>query len=151
MIQDTRRYFFLFVVAALAAAVAGWAGTDAPGYREAVRATPLLCTSQNTIGQAIEYPKSGTPEVTALLVEIPPGQETGWHKHPVPIFAYVLSGTLTVEFASGEKHEFHQGQALAEAVETPHNGFNAGTDPVKLVVFAMGAKNVPVAVPLNEK
>jgi quercetin dioxygenase-like cupin family protein len=151
MIQDTRRYVSLVVVAALVAAVAGWAGTNVSGYREAIKATPLLRTSQNTIGQAIEYPKSGTPEVTALLVEIPPGQGTGWHKHPVPIFAYVLAGTLTVEFASGERHEFHQGQALAEAVETPHNGFNAGDEPVKLVVFAMGVKDVPVAVQLNEQ
>jgi hypothetical protein len=40
------------------------------------------------------------------------------------------------------------GQALAEAVETPHNAFNAGTEPVKLVVFVLGAKGLPFTVRL---
>jgi quercetin dioxygenase-like cupin family protein len=78
-------------------------------------------------------------------------KQTGWHEHPVPLFAYVLSGTLTEEFSNGEKYEFHKGQALVEAVETPHNAYNAGTEPVKLVVFVLGEKGVPFTVRLKEK
>lgn len=127
--------------------------TPGPGaaYQQGVQVTPLLSTSENTIGQPIEYPKTNDPEVSALLVEIPPGKQTGWHKHPVPLLAYVLSGTLTEEFSNGDKHEFHQGQALAEAVETPHNAYNAGTEPVKLVVFVLGEKAVPFTVRLKDK
>jgi len=121
------------------------------GYQEGVQVTPLLSTSENTIGQAIQYPKTNEPEVSGLLVEIPPGKQTGWHRHPVPLFAYVLSGTLTEEFSDGEKHEFHQGQALAEAVDTPHNAYNAGTEPVKLVVFVLGEKGAPFTVRLKDK
>jgi quercetin dioxygenase-like cupin family protein len=151
MKQGTHRHVVTLVVTVFAAAVAGSAEPSAPPYGEAVSVTSLLRTSENTIGQAIEYPRTGTPEVSALLIEIPPGRQTGWHKHPVPIFAYVLSGTLTEEFGDGKKYDFHQGQALAEAVETPHNGYNAGTDPVKLILFVIGEKGVPFTVHLNEK
>jgi quercetin dioxygenase-like cupin family protein len=151
MKQDTHRHVVTLVVTVLAAAVAGLAQPSASQYSEAISVTPVLRTSENTIGQAIEYPRTGTPEVSALLVEIPPGQQTGWHKHPVPIFAYVLSGTLTEEFSDGKKFDFHPGQALAEAVETAHNGYNAGSDPVKLILFVMGEKGVPFTVHLGEK
>jgi len=37
------------------------------------------------------------PEVTVMTVELSPGTETGWHTHPVLVYAYILSGSLTVE------------------------------------------------------
>src|SRR4030067_2036855 len=77
-------------------------------------------------GQKMEYPKTANPEVTALLVEIPSGKETGWHLHLVQVYAYVLSGTLTAEMENGEKHEYQEGEAISEAVNTPHNGQNRG-------------------------
>jgi len=119
---------------------------DQPDYNNAVTVSKLLRTSTNSIGQPIVYPHDGTAEVSILTVEIPPGKQTGWHKHPVPIFGYVLSGTLTVNFANGEKKTFHPGDALAEAVNTLHNGINEGAEPVKLLIFVAGEKNVPFTV-----
>jgi len=132
----------LLLVIGLALAVTARAD-DKPDYNNDVTVTKLLRTSTNSIGQPIVYPHDGTAEVSILTVEIPPGKQTGWHKHPVPIFGYVLSGVLTVNFANGEKKIFHPGDALAEAVNTLHNGINEGKEPVKLLIFVAGEKNVP--------
>jgi quercetin dioxygenase-like cupin family protein len=45
----------------------------------------LAQTTVNSLGQPIAWPQGGTPEVTALLVEMAPGEEFPWHKHPVPL------------------------------------------------------------------
>ncbi len=122
---------------------------DKPDYNTDVTVTKLLRTSTNVAGQPIVYPHDKAAEASILIVDIPPGKQTGWHQHPVPIFGYVLSGTLTVHFADGKKNVFHPGDALAEAVQVLHNGANEGTEPVKLLIFVAGEKNVPFTVKAN--
>ncbi len=102
-------------------------------------------------GRKMEYPKTEKPEVTALLVEIPPGGETGWHFHPVPVYAYVLSGDLTVEMDNGETREYRENEAIFEAVGTPHNGKNTGKIPVKLIVFYTGEEGKPVTLKIQHR
>lgn len=53
------------------------------------------------MAKKITYPKTDNAEVTAMTVDIAPGAETGWHKYPIPVYASVLSGNLTVEMESG--------------------------------------------------
>ncbi|MDD5201411.1 MAG: cupin domain-containing protein [Terrimicrobiaceae bacterium] len=119
---------------------------DAEGYKPVVQVTPLLRTSTTAAGQPIAYPRTDAPEVTAVLVEIPPGAETGWHKHPFPCYAYMLSGELTVETEGGRTHHLVAGQALIEAVNVLHNGRNTGSEPVRLVLFVTGEKGKPFTV-----
>lgn len=121
-------------------------GQTTEGYAKAIKATPLMRTSVTASGQPIVYPKTDQPEVSAFMVEIPPGAETGWHKHPWPCYAYVLSGNLRVEFEGGEAHDVKPGEALAESVNVLHNGHNTGTEPVKLVLFVTGEKGQPFTV-----
>jgi len=97
-------------------------------------------------GRKMEYLKTDKPEVTALLVELRPGNETGWHVHPVPVYAYVLSGVLTAEMGNGERRDYKEGEAIFEAVNTPHNGKNLGKIPVELMVFYTGEEGKPVTV-----
>lgn len=115
----------------------------AQGYRQEIQIQPLLRTTTDAAGQPIAYPKTDQPQVTAVMVEIPPGTQTGWHKHPYPCFAYILSGSLTVEMEGGKVHNLTAGQAMAESVNVMHNGKNTGTEPVKLVMFVMGEKEKP--------
>lgn len=122
----------LLLLAAPAAALEGIAS---------VKATPLLKTTQSWDGQPLAWP-SGTAEVSGLLIEIGPGQETGWHSHPVPSFGYMLEGELEVSLEDGRKTRVVAGQALAEVVNTRHNGRNVGSGPVKLVVFYAGSSGV---------
>lgn len=84
-----------------------------------------------------------------LLVELPPGAETGWHTHPMPCCAYILSGQITVEVRDRKghstKHTYRAGQAIAETVNTLHNGKNTGKTPVRILMTVVGVKDVPVA------
>jgi quercetin dioxygenase-like cupin family protein len=115
-------------------------------YSAGVKVTSLMKTSTTGIGQPIVYPANDSPEVSAVMVEIPAGQQTGWHKHPVPCYAYVVSGTISVEFPDGSVHEYSAGQAIAEAVNVLHNGTNKGTESVKIVMFALSSQGVPFSV-----
>jgi quercetin dioxygenase-like cupin family protein len=121
-----------------------------PGYLPAIKATPILRTTTTAGGQPIVYPKVEDPEVSAVLVEIPPGAETGWHTHPFPAYAYVLSGELVVELEGGKVNTFKAGDAIAETVNMLHNGRNAGSEPVKLILFVTGAKGLPFTVKAGE-
>jgi quercetin dioxygenase-like cupin family protein len=103
----------------------------------ALKVTPLLKTTTSWDGKPIVYPK-GPGEVTALIVEIEPEAETGWHEHPVPVFGYILEGELELRLATGKVKVLHPGDAISESVGVLHNGRNIGDEPVKILVFYMG-------------
>jgi len=103
----------------------------------------LFCASTNAVGQPIVYPQDGTPEVTAFIAEMAPGEATPWHQHPVPLLGYVLSGELTVRQADGETRIVRTGEVSLESVGRVHQGSNEGSIPLKMIVFVVGLKNVP--------
>jgi quercetin dioxygenase-like cupin family protein len=103
-----------------------------------VKASVVLKTELSWDGKPIVYPE-GKAEVTGLVVEVAPGAETGWHSHPVASFGYILEGELEVQLKNGAVKRLKAGEALAEVVNTLHNGRNLGLVPVKLVVFYIGA------------
>jgi quercetin dioxygenase-like cupin family protein len=111
---------------------------------------PLLRTTTNSLGQAIAYPADGTPEVTAILVEMAPGQETGWHKHPVPLLGYLLAGELTVYQITGEKRVVRTGEVSLESVGVVHNGINEGATPLKMIVFVLGLQDQPFTIEVHK-
>jgi quercetin dioxygenase-like cupin family protein len=111
----------------------------------------LLQTTTNAIGQPIEYPREGTPEVTALLVEMAPGEATPWHSHPVPLLGYILSGALTVYQVTGETRVVPAGEVSLESVGVVHKGVNEGTVPLKKIVFVTGLKDVPFTIEAANK
>lgn len=113
-------------------------------YSKTIVVTPLMKTKVDADDKPIVWP-AAPAEVSAVRVEIPPGAETGWHKHPVPCFAYVLEGELTVRLESGTTKTLKAGDAFAEAVNVMHNGTNSGKVPVKLVMFAAGQADKPYA------
>lgn len=112
-------------------------------YGSGVTSKVLKKTSVTGNGQKISYPRTDRAEVTAMTVELAPGAETGWHKHPVPVYAYVISGRLSVELEDGRQLSFNAGDAVIEVVNTLHNGRNIGTEPVKLAVFYLGVEGLP--------
>ena len=110
-----------------------------------VKASTVLKTASSWNGQPLAYP-DGQAEISALVIEIAPGGETGWHLHTVPSFALVLEGELVVQLKDGAVKRVKPGEAFAEVVNTLHNGRNAGAAPVKLVVFYAGAVGQTVTV-----
>ena len=116
----------------------------AADYDTGVKATVLIKSTTASNGQKLAYLKTDYAEVTAMIVEIAPGRETGWHLHTVPVYAYVISGKLSVEMDGGRRYEFSEGQVILEVMNTPHNGTNIGSVPVKLVVFYSGEEGKPI-------
>ena len=104
----------------------------------AVKVTVLLKTTSGWDGEQIVYPE-GQAEMTALLIEIAPGESTGWHQHPVPSFAFLLDGTLEITLADGRLKRMQPGEALSEVTDTMHIGRALSKTPVKIVVFYAGS------------
>jgi quercetin dioxygenase-like cupin family protein len=113
-----------------------------------VKVSTVLKTETTWDGKPIEYP-SGKAEITGIVVEIAPGGETGWHLHPVSSFGMVLEGELEVQLKNGALKQLKAGDALAEVVNTLHNGRNVGSAPVKLVVFYAGAVGQKLSIKEN--
>lgn len=117
-------------------------GAHAADYDVAVTSRLITKTGRTSNGAPIRYPDFAQPEISALEVTIAGGAETGWHKHAVPVYAYVLSGTLRVDIEGGQSQTFKPGDAIIEVVNTWHNGRNIGCEPVRLAVFYLGGKEV---------
>lgn len=115
----------------------------AADYHPGVVSKEVMKTTTTVIGQPIVYPNAVRPQVTASIVEIPPGGETGWHAHKAPLYAWLTAGALTVEYEGGRTMGFHEGEPIIESVHIPHNGRNTGVKPAKLLVFTLGDGEVP--------
>ncbi|PTX94575.1 cupin domain-containing protein [Opitutus sp. ER46] len=123
------------------------AGEEA--YPAVVKVTPLLRTTTDNAGQPLVYPRDGSAEVTALLVEIPAGAQTAWHHHTVPCFAYMLEGELQVETRGRGVRTLKAGEAFAEVVDLLHNGRNKTERPARLVMFVVGTEGKRFTVPAS--
>ena len=105
----------------------------------------LIKTSESWDGAPYAPYPLGPPEITVLKIIIPANTALGWHTHPMPNVAYVLSGELFVETRDG-KHKLllKPGQVLPEVVQTEHRG-TSGNQPVELIVFYAGGKGMPLS------
>lgn len=130
---------------AIALAVAWTTNAAALEAGQTVSVTPLLKTTTSWNGQPLAWP-AGPAELTGLIVEIAPGGETGWHQHPVPSFGVITQGELEVRLKDGSARRFHTGDAIAEVVDTLHNGRNVGSGPLRILVFYAGTVGQPLTV-----
>lgn len=119
------------------------------GQRPPVPATVLLDRQATTVlGQDLAYPTTGQAQVSSSIITLRPGQRTGLHKHDAPMYAYVLSGAVTVTYQTGVTKTFTKGQALLEAVGVAHEGANLGRTDCRLLVVNIGAEGTANSVKL---
>lgn len=141
--------FAMVTLASLALVTAGAtqqpAGDD-PALPKAFKATPVLKSVQTASNMKIQYPKAGQAEIVSAIGELEPGGRTARHQHPVPVFVYVLQGTLTVQADGGQPREYTPGLAFVEDVDHWHQAFNKGTTPVKILVVFMGEEGKPTTI-----
>jgi len=115
-----------------------------------IRSTVLAKTSTTWTGVPFRYP-SGPAEVTAVLLEIPSGTDTGWHVHSAPNFAYMLEGELEVRLPSGQTRLLRAGDVHSEVVDTVHAGRSVGQGPARVVVFYTSTVGAPVSTPAQPR
>jgi quercetin dioxygenase-like cupin family protein len=109
-------------------------------YKNDILIEQVLKTDTTTTGQKITYPSFIDNEVTMLKITIPPGASTGWHKHEIPVFAYMVEGTLTVEYENHKPVVFTKNSSIAEVKGTYHNGTNKGSENAVLIAIYLGEK-----------
>jgi quercetin dioxygenase-like cupin family protein len=108
----------------------------------------LLETDQTVLGQDFSYP-AGKAQITAVIVTLPPHTSLPEHLHPVPLFAYILQGELSVDYGSEGTLVYRKGDTFVEAFNWPHSGRNAGKGLVKILAVYAGAVGVPNSVPVE--
>jgi quercetin dioxygenase-like cupin family protein len=109
--------------------------------------TPLLSGNTTIIDQTIAYPE-GTPKVTAAIVVIPPGKDTGWHTHAVPLFVHILEGEVTVDYGSKGIKVYKAGDSLLEAEKWAHKVLTQTDGPVRILAVYMGSDGLDNATPV---
>ena len=102
----------------------------------------LLDTQTTILAQPIAYPTQGAARITAVIVTLAPGEETGRHRHAVPLYGQVLSGQLTIGYDGHGSKTFRAGDAFMEALGTWHNGRNSGDEPVRILAVFLGAEGI---------
>jgi quercetin dioxygenase-like cupin family protein len=107
----------------------------------------VLSTGNTVTGQPIRYPSGAPAQITAVTITLEPGQQTGWHMHPVPLFGYILEGELTVDYGPKGQRTFVKGEGLAEAMDEAHNGRNTGRGPVTILAVFIGMEGARTTVP----
>ena len=120
------------------------AGDDA--LPKGFKATPVLKSGKTAGNVQIEYPKTGKPELVSVIGELEPGGRTPRHQHPVPVYVYVLEGTITVQAEGHQAREYKPGQACIEDINHWHQAFYRGTTPVKILVVFVGEEGKPTTV-----
>lgn len=144
------------VLVAAAVALAACGGSDeAPtgvtpsasaAAGDAGRQVLLDAQQLDVLDQPIVYPRKGPAQVSGELQVLEPGQETGWHRHRVPVLVHILEGTLTVEYEPSVVKTYPVGTTYMEAEDVWHNGTNAGDDQVRMLVVYLGAKGAKNSV-----
>jgi quercetin dioxygenase-like cupin family protein len=82
-----------------------------------------------------------------MEITLKPGQQTGWHTHPMPVFGYILEGELTVDYGAEGLRTYVKGEGLAEAMNEAHNGRNTGLGPVTILAVFIGVDGMQASVP----
>jgi quercetin dioxygenase-like cupin family protein len=116
-----------------------------PALPSGFKVTPVLKATKTASEMPFQYPKE-KPEFVSVIGELEPGGRTSLHQHPVPVFVYVLEGTLTVQSEGGPVREYKTGQGFVEDVNHTHQAFNKGTAPTKILVVFAGEEGKPTTI-----
>jgi quercetin dioxygenase-like cupin family protein len=143
------RHFVFLTLASLVLVTAGTAqqpAADDQALPKGFKTTPVLKSIETASNQKIQYAKGGQAEIVSVIGELEPGGRTSRHQHPVPVFVYVLEGTLMVQAEGGQPREYVPGKAFMEDVNHWHQAFNKGAARVKILVVFMGEQGKPTTI-----
>jgi quercetin dioxygenase-like cupin family protein len=132
----------LAAMAALIAPASPAQADETMAYKDIIAIElPMASPSADVLGRPIAYP-SGTPAIRAYRITVPPQKATILHQHPVPLYAYILSGTLEVDYGAKGRKTYGPGDNFLEAVDWCHAGRAVGDVPVVLISVYIGAEKI---------
>lgn len=121
-------------------------GRASPSGESQIQRKELLHTDDAWNGIPYGTYPAGPAEPVVAEITIPAHGELPWHAHPMPSFAYIVAGEITVEDKQGSKKHFTAGQVMPETVNTAHRGI-VGDRPATFVVFYAGTKGMALSTP----
>ncbi|MBI3988358.1 MAG: cupin domain-containing protein [candidate division NC10 bacterium] len=83
-------------------------------------------------GQVVEQPVFEDPGILVVDLFFSPGSSLGRHTHFDPAVVHVLSGSLTVVIADGDRRTLTSGDALIIPARRVHTSSNDGVMPSKV-------------------
>lgn len=86
------------------------------------------------LAQQVEI-SAESQEVRVVRATLEPRTAGAWHRHPTPVYLYVVSGALTIEVEGQEARTVAGGEAIAEPLDAPMRAINENDAPVEVVVF----------------
>jgi quercetin dioxygenase-like cupin family protein len=109
---------------------------------EDITAYPIAFQGGNKtiIGQDFNYP-TGTPLVKAFNIAFKPGNQTEIHKHAVPLYVYVVSGEMQVDYGSKGKKIFKAGDSYIEAMNWCHKAATYNNKSPAVIGIYLGQEN----------
>ena len=116
----------------------------------AIKVEKLAETSKSWNGDDLPNYPTGKPKITVLKITIPPKTKLHKHYHPVINSGIVLKGTLKVVDINENVLILKEGDVIVELVNKIHYGINEGKNPVEIVVFYAGTKDLPITVLAKE-
>lgn len=143
-IQMKIRYAALIIVVTLLASLPS-ASADST-YK---KVQPVLDTTKTVMEENLLQSDGSPMHITSTIVTIDPGEETAWHKHGVPLYIYILSGEVTVEYEEKGIRTFGPGGSYMEAMAYWHRGTNRGKEPVRILTVYMGSDKAQNVIPRN--
>jgi quercetin dioxygenase-like cupin family protein len=101
------------------------------------------------IEQTITVPEH--PQVTIQTVELPPGGVAAPHRHPGPVFGYVLEGEVVIQMEGQNPSSYRKGQAWYEPPGLVHQ-LTKNPDNDKRTLFLaviIGQEGKPSKLPIT--
>lgn len=98
--------------------------------------------SLTALDQSIAYPKKKQAQISSEIEVLEPGQESGWRKYRVPVYVYVMEGTISVEYDAGVVKDFPKGSSFLQAKGIWHNISNKAEVRAETLSVLMGAKGI---------
>ncbi len=109
------------------------------------KAEPVLKSTKSADGDPLKLPQ-GNVEIVSVIGMLEAGGRTARHQHPVPVYVYVMEGSLEVQTEGGEPRSYKAGEAFMESVNRWHQAFNKGDGQAKILVVFMGEEGKPTTV-----
>lgn len=98
----------------------------------------LVCSAQSIIGLELVCP-DGKPIIAAAMVTMQPGEETGWHRHDAPFFAWIIEAELTLDYGPERTREYKSGDGFIETFRSEHIGHNTGKGHARVLALFAGS------------
>ncbi|MGH9469433.1 MAG: cupin domain-containing protein [Terriglobia bacterium] len=139
----SRRQTITRLAGAFPACLAAWAASTAA-------ASPFDTMTAHS-GTLLKEPLTGDDHkiVSMDLIEFRPGESGKPHRHPGPVFGYILEGSFMMQFLPDSARKYSQGQAFYEPAMHVHAVCRnlSRTRPAKFLAVMIRESGQPATLP----